>query len=381
MIESQIEQIRDTLRKFCAQEVIPKRKDMDRDPQICKSLIQQLGKMGFLAPMLPEEYGGMDLSHQTVVLFYPEIIRANPSLGLSVAAHSLLCASSILLFGSNQQKSQYLPKLARGEQIGAWAVTEPGAGSDVNSIQASAKQNGDTFILNGNKTFITNAPIADVLIVYVKTDTAAPNNISGFILERGMPGVSLSKPMDKFGMEGSPTGDIFMDNVKVPKSLLLGKMGEGFRQITAGFNHERMYAAPAAATIMRHCLETAMKYAAQRQAFGKSIIEFQAIQLKIARIYAQMIMTEAAVNQLFHSPMDTPDFHLKVSAVKIFSTQWAVEACLDTMQILGGLGYTRDCDIERFMRDAKLFEIGGGTTDIQHLIIFKGLIKQFFDKS
>jgi len=377
MEHEQLETIIDSLRKFCEKEVIPKRDEMDENPKLCKSIMKKLGKLGFLAPMVPEEYGGMGMSHGDVSSILGEVMRSNPSLGLSVAAHSLLCVNTILTYGSDEQKSRYLPKLTSGEWLGAWGVTEPGAGSDVNGIQAAGRKVKSKYVLKGNKTFITNSYIADVLVVYVKTANSSKSDITGFILERDFAGLTLGKPMAKFGMEGSPTGDIFMENVEVDESQMIGETGSGFKQITNGFNHERLYAAPASAAIMRHCIDTAMKYASQREAFGKPILEYQAIQLKIAKIYAQVQMVEATARELFRLPMNDPEFHMKVSGLKIFATQWAVQACLETMQILGGLGYTRESDIGRFMRDAKLFEIGGGTTDIQHLIIFKGLMKKY----
>jgi isovaleryl-CoA dehydrogenase len=373
MESQEILEVRNAVRKFCEREVIPQQKAMDNNPTLCRELMQKLGETGFLAPTIPEEYSGMGASLQIGTVISEEIVRGNPSLALSVGAHSILSANTILQFGSEDQKRKYLPKMARGELIGAWGVTEPAAGSDVQGMQATAKKQGDGFVLKGNKTFITNAPIADVVVAFAKTD---PKSISGFVLEKKTVGLTLGKAIEKFGMEGSPTGDVFMENVSVGKDALIGKEGEGFKQIAAIFNYERIWGATLATGTIKHCLNTALKYASTRKAFGQAILDYQAIQLKISQMYAHLTATEAMMKELCSYPMTEPDFHMKIAASKILYSKWAVDACSETMQILGGLGYTTESDIGRFLRDVKLMEIGGGTTDIQHLIVARGLIKQ-----
>jgi alkylation response protein AidB-like acyl-CoA dehydrogenase len=369
-----MEEILRTARKFYDNEVIPKREEMDGDPALCRSLLKRMGTLGLLIPSLPTEYGGLDLSRYDRTRLSAVGSAGNPSLSLSVGAHGLLCSGTILYFGSKEQKDRYLPKLVAGELIGCWGVTEPDAGSDVGSMRASAVLKGDHYVLNGNKTFITNAPICDVAVVFAKVGDS-PKGITGFILEKGMKGLSFGKPMKKYGMEGSPTGDIYLENVTVPRSQRIGEEGEGFAQIKKIFNNERLFLGGSTIGIMRHCLQTAIKYASTRKTFGQPILNYQAVQLKIAEIYSRIAMVELALKTLCDIPEDAPEFHMKASALKIFASRWAVETCSDTMQLLGGLGYTREMDIERFLRDSKLYEIGGGTTDIQLLIIFKGLLK------
>ena len=372
--DSQFSDIQATLKKFYRQEVLPLRDEMDQNPEVCRQLMKRLGGLGYLTPDFPEEYGGLGGTRELRAMMGTEACRISPSLSLSIGAHGLLCGGTIAAFGSKEQKERYLPKLASGEFIGAWGVTEPGAGSDVGGMATLATLKGEHYLLKGNKTFITNAPICDVVVVFAKTGQDA-NTITGFILEKGQEGLAFGKAIGKFGMEGSPTGDLYLDNVKVARSHVLGEPGSGFKQIKAIFNNERMYAGCAAIAVMEHCLETSLKYASQRKAFGEPIMAYQAIQLKIAQIYAKISMTEAAAKELYGMSEDDPRFHMKASALKIFASQWAVESCSETMQVLGGLGYTKESDIGRFLRDSKLYEIGGGTSDIQHLIIFKGLAK------
>jgi len=371
-------------RKFCEKEIAPYVEELDRRERTPYESIRKLAKQGYLSVTMPEEYGGAGADMLSAAIISIEMSRVCPSTALSAGASTLLFGGSVYHVGNEEQKKKYLKPIVKGEKIGCWGMTEPGAGSDVISLKSTAKKDGDYYILNGQKTFITNAPYADFFVVYAVTDKSLGHRgVSAFILERGMEGLSTGEPFDKMGMRGSPTGEIFMEDLKIHKSQLLGTENRGFYDALLSMNDERALAPTLAIGIMETCLETSVKYAKERVQFGQSIAFFQAIQFKLARMYVAIENSRTTLYQLLwmiEQGIDwikahKSEFAMKASAAKLYSSEMATQCALDAIQIHGGYGYMKEYHMERFMRDAKLMEIGAGTSEIQQLIIARELIK------
>lgn len=360
------------LQKFLEKEVEPYCEKLDREEILPYTFSKKLvDHIGFIPNSL-EEVEEMRKVHdlKTRMIVTTEIGRCCPSLGMAYGASLSLFANTVLRRGTREQKEKYALPVYRGEKIGCFGLTEPDAGSDVAGIKTKAGEDGDYYILQGSKTFITNAPHADYFTIYAKTEPKLfHKGISAFILERGTPGLSTGKPMDKMGMRGSPTGEIFLDNVRVHKTQMLGEKNKGFRSVLETLAEERFGISAACIGMIQRCLEESLKYSKQRAQFGQNIIMYQFVQGKLANMYVALEHTRGMMHRLIWMEENNIDTFAEASAAKIYATESATKCALDAIQVLGGYGYMKEYKVERFLRDAKLFEIGGGTTEIQKIII------------
>ncbi len=368
-------EIRNMVRKFARNEIAPIAAQIDQDALFPAETFRKMGELGLLGLLIPEEYGGAGQDVLTCCVAMEEIAYACASTSLSYLAHSVLCAHNLARNGSDAQKKHYLPDLASGKKIGAIAMTEPGAGSDALSISTFAKQSGDEYLLNGSKTFITNAPVADIFLVYARTDKdAGPAGLSQFIVERGFPGFSVGQPLKKMGMRGSPTAEIFFNNCRVPVKNLVRGENEALSILLGGLDVERVVGASMAVGSAQSAFDRALAYAKERHQFGKPIATFQMIMEKFANIStdieaARLLTSRAAV--LCDQGVRCS---LEASQAKLFSSEMAVRAASDAIQILGGYGYMQEYEVERILRDVRMGTIGGGTSEIQRLIIAREII-------
>ena len=381
MIETQLANeslslIRESARDFAERFLRPHIMDWDESQHFPKETLQEMGKFGLMGVLVPEDLGGAGLGYQEYITVIEEIAKVDPSVGLSVAAHNSLCSGHIHQFGDDIQKAKYLSKLASGEWIGAWGLTEPNTGSDSMRMQCTAVRDGDHYILNGNKLWITHGISAEVAVVLARTgDLLDKEGISAFIIERGTPGFLAGKKENKLGMRASETACLFFDNCRVHESQMLGKEGEGFIQAMKVLDGGRISIASLALGIAKGAYESALKYAQEREQFGKPIAEFQAIGFKLADMAtkvecAELLTTQAAVMKNEGKPMT------KESAMaKYYTSEIAVQNGNDAVQIFGGYGYTKDFPAEKFYRDAKLCTIGEGTSEIQKLVISRQILK------
>jgi len=371
---------REMARKFCQKEIEPHGEALDEEKMLPYDIIRKYFKEVVGADTIEtvEDIEAMRSGQDRMsqVLMSIEISKVNSGVALSMGASLALAGYAILYAGTHEQKQKYAVPIVRGDKIGAWGLTEPGAGSDVLGMKTTAVRDGEYYVLNGSKTFITNAPYADIFVIYAKTDTAAAphKGISAFIVERGAPGLTTGKPLNKMGMRASPTGEIFLDNCRVPVSHRLGEENKGFLDALNNLNHERAGAVALAIGTIERSLEEATKYAKTRVQFGQPIANYQAIQFKLARIYSDLVHCYAMlflVEEMIEKEMD---ISAVASAAKLFSTEAATRAGLEAIQIMGGYGYMKEYKVERFMRDAKLMEIGAGTSEIQQMIIARQLL-------
>ncbi len=366
--------IREMIRDFATKEIAPQAAAADREARFNVEAFKKLGKLDLLGLPISAEYGGAGSDYRSYVIAVEEIGRACGSTGLSYAAHVSLGTNPIYKFGTEEQKKKYLPKLTSGEYIGCWALTEPGTGSDAAAQKTTAKLDGDHWVLNGTKQFITNATHADVAIIMAMTDPAAgKKGISAFIVEKGTPGFYVSKVEKKLGMRGSPTASLTMEDCRIPKDNIIGKPGEGYKQALATLEGGRLSIGALALGIAQAALDAAMIYAKQREAFGNPIGNFQFIQGYLADMSTQI---QAARLLLYHAAWmkdHGQSVILEGSQAKLFASEISSRVCNLCVQIHGGYGYIEDFPAERFLRDAKLCEIGEGTSEIQRLVIAKQL--------
>lgn len=368
--------IRDLIRDFANREIAPKAAEVDRNARFPEETFRELGKLDLLALLVPTEYGGAGADYRSYAIAVEEIGRACGSTGLSYAAHCSLGTNPITLFGNEEQKKKYLPKLARGEFIGCWALTEPNAGSDAANQKTTARRDGDSFVLNGTKQFITNATHADTAVVMAVTDAAkGKKGISAFIIEKGTPGFFVSKVEKKMGMRGSPTASLTMENCRVPAANLLGNEGEGYKGALMTLEGGRISIAALALGIAQGALDAAYSYSRQREAFGQPIGDFQLIQSYLAEMST---MVRAARLFVYHSAWlkDHGKLAYENGQAKLYASDIAMKVANMCIQIHGGYGYIEDFPAERFLRDAKLCEIGEGTSEIQRLVIAQELVKR-----
>jgi isovaleryl-CoA dehydrogenase len=368
-------ELREAARRFARKEVAPIADRMDREDFFPREVFRHLGDQGFLGVTVPTEYGGLGLSYLSQALILEEIARVSPALALSVGAHSNLFADNLGRNGNDAQRRAFLPSVAAGEHVGALALTEPNAGSDAVSLATRAERRGDHFVLNGSKQFITNGPVADCLIVYAKTapDRGA-HGISVFLVRRESPGFSVAKSLDKMGMRGSPTGELSFQDCHVPADQLVGTENDGVQVMMGGLNVERAVLTAIPIGIMAECLDRSVGYSRQREQFGQKIGRFQLIQEKLANMYTEL----EASRQLLYAALEkvrTEPRHLGPSAAALtFASEASTRAALDAIQIHGGYGYMRDLPLERLARDAKLLEIGAGTSEIRRLLVARELL-------
>jgi isovaleryl-CoA dehydrogenase len=369
--------IRETVESFARKTIAPIAEQTDIDNSFPNQLWPELGALGLLGITADSEYGGSDLGYLEHVIAMEEISRASASIGLSYGAHSNLCVNQLNKNGNEDQKQKYLPGLCSGELIGALAMSEPGAGSDVVSMQLRADEKDDHFVLNGNKMWITNGPDADVLIVYAKTDmSAGPHGITAFIIEKGFSGFSTAQKLDKLGMRGSNTCELVFEDCIVPKENVLGELNHGVRVLMSGLDYERVVLSGGSTGIMRACLDVVVPYVHERKQFGKAIGEFQLMQGKLADMYTTMNAARAYVYSVAQACDRGETTRKDAAGAILFASEKATLMALDAIQCLGGNGYINEYPTGRLLRDAKLYEIGAGTSEIRRMLIGRELFNE-----
>jgi len=369
--------LRQHVNQFAAAEIAPLAESTDANNEFPMQLWKKMGDMGLLGITCDEKYGGAGMGYLAHSIAMEEISRASASIGLSYGAHSNLCVNQIHRHGTDQQKDTYLPKLISGDHVGALAMSEPGAGSDVVSMQLKAELKGDKYILNGNKMWITNGPDAHTYVIYAKTDmSAGAKGITAFIVERDYPGFSRSPKLDKLGMRGSNTCELVFIDCEVPAENILGQLNGGVRVLMSGLDYERVVLSGGPLGIMHACMDVVVPYVHQRKQFGQAIGEFQLVQGKLADMYTQMNAAKSYVYNVAKS-CDRGETTRKDSAGAIlYSAELATKMALDAIQLLGGTGYTNECPTGRLLRDAKLYEIGAGTSEIRRMLIGRELFNE-----
>ena len=373
----EIDALRDTVARFAQQEIAPRAADIDSSNQFPLDLWEKMGELGLLGITAPEEYGGADMGYLAHCVAVEEISRASASVGLSYGAHSNLCVNQINRNGTQAQKEHYLPKLISGEHIGALAMSEPGSGSDVVSMQLRADKKGNDYVLNGNKMWITNGPDANVLVVYAKTDlNAASRGITAFIIEKEMPGFSTAQKLDKLGMRGSNTCELVFENCTVPAANVLGAEGRGVNVLMSGLDYERVVLAGGPVGIMAACLDVVMPYVHERKQFGKAIGEFQLMQGKLADMYSTTSAVRAYVYAVANACDRGETTRKDAAGCILYSAEKATWCALEAIQTLGGNGYINEYPTGRLLRDAKLYEIGAGTSEIRRMLIGRELFSE-----
>jgi len=373
----EIDALREMVRGFAADRVAPLAAEIDKTDEFPRHLWPEMGALGLHGITVDEARGGAGMGYLAHCVAVEEISRASASVGLSYGAHSNLCVNQIERNGNAAQRAKYLPKLISGEHLGALAMSEPGAGSDVVSMKLRAEKRGDRYVLNGTKMWITNAHYAETLIVYAKTDPeAGAKGITAFIVERGMKGFTPAQKLDKLGMRGSPTSELVFQDCEVPEENVLGQLNGGVRVLMSGLDYERVVLAAGPLGIMQACLDVVVPYIHERKQFGQAIGEFQFIQGKVADMYTRFNAARAYVYAVARA-CDAGQTTRKDSAGAIlFAAEEATRAALDAIQILGGNGYINDYPTGRLLRDAKLYEIGAGTSEIRRLLIGRELFRE-----
>ncbi len=371
-----IDALRDAVRDFAQARIAPLAEETDRGNAFPNALWRELGEMGLLGLTVEEEYGGTAMGYLAHVVAMEEISRASASIGLSYGAHSNLCVNQLRKNGTHEQKARYLPKLVGGEHVGALAMSEPGAGSDVVSMRLRAERRGDRFVLNGNKMWITNGPDADVLIVYAKTDVAAGSKgITAFIIEKGFAGFSTAQKLDKLGMRGSNTCELVFQDCEVPAENVLGEVDKGVRVLMSGLDYERLVLSGGPLGIMAACLDVALPYSRERKQFGRSIGEFQLIQGKLADMYVGFNACRAYVYAVAKACDRGQTTRKDAAGAILYAAEKATWMAGQAIQVLGGNGYINDYPTGRLWRDAKLYEIGAGTSEIRRMLIGRELFQ------
>ncbi|QSX32760.1 isovaleryl-CoA dehydrogenase [Shewanella avicenniae] len=374
---AELDMLRDAVSEFSQDVIAPIAAEIDQQNRFPAELWPRLGELGLLGITVSEEYGGAGMGYLAHVIAMEEISRASASVGLSYGAHSNLCVNQIFRNGNHRQKQHYLPKLISGEHIGALAMSEPNAGSDVVSMTLNATDDGDVFCLNGSKMWITNGPDADVFIVYAKTaPELGAHGISAFIVERSFAGFATAQKLDKLGMRGSSTCELVFNNCCVPKANLLGELNQGVKVLMSGLDYERLVLAGGPLGIISACLDLAHPYTAERKQFGKAIGEFQLVQAKLADMYTAMNTAKAYVYSVARACDNGKVSRKDTAGAILYSAEVATKAALDTIQLLGGNGYINDYPAGRLLRDAKLYEIGAGTSEIRRMLIGRELFQE-----
>jgi isovaleryl-CoA dehydrogenase len=372
-----VDLMRETVRRFASEQIAPFAAEYDTSNKFPRHLWPKMGALGLHGITVEEEYGGLGLGYLEHVVAMEEISRASAAVGLSYGAHSNLCINQIRRWGSGAQKQKYLPRLISGEHVGSLAMSEAGAGSDVVSMRLKAERKDGQYLLNGTKFWITNAPEADVLVVYAKTDMAAgPNGITAFLVERGFKGFSVSQKLDKMGMRGSDTAELVFEDCEVPADNVMGADGEGIKILMSGLDYERAVLAAGPLGIMQACLDVVLPYVRDRRQFGQAIGSFQLIQAKVADMYVALNSARAYVYAVARACDAGKATRSDAAGSIMLASENAVRTALEAIQALGGAGYTRDWPVERFLRDAKLYDIGAGTNEIRRFLIGRELIGQ-----
>ncbi|MBF5094261.1 isovaleryl-CoA dehydrogenase [Azospirillum sp. INR13] len=369
--------LRDSVRSFAANEIAPRAAEIDHTNEFPNELWRKMGDLGILGVTVEEEYGGAGMGYLEHVVAMEEVSRASASVGLSYGAHSNLCVNQIRKNGTEEQKRRYLPKLISGEHIGALAMSEPNAGSDVVSMKLRAEKKGDRYVLNGTKMWITNGPDADTLVIYAKTDiNAGPRGITAFLVEKGFKGFSVAQKLDKLGMRGSNTGELVFEDCEVPVENILGGVGRGVNVLMSGLDYERAVLSGGPLGIMQACMDVVIPYVHDRKQFGQSIGEFQLMQGKLADMYTIMNAAKAYVYAVAKACDRGETTRKDAAAAILFSAEKATWMALEAIQTLGGNGYINEYPTGRLLRDAKLYEIGAGTSEIRRMLIGRELFKE-----
>jgi isovaleryl-CoA dehydrogenase len=367
--------IRETTARFASDKIAPLAAKIDETNAFPRELWPQMGELGLHGVTVEETYGGLGLGYLEHVVAMEEVSRASASVGLSYGAHSNLCVNQIRRWGSEEQKQRYLPKLISGEHVGALAMSEAGSGSDVVSMKLTARRKGDRYVLNGTKFWITNAPHADTLVVYAKTDPdASGKGITAFLIEKDFAGFSVSQKLDKMGMRGSDTGELVFDDCEVPEENVMGPYNGGVGVLMSGLDYERAVLAAGPLGIMQACMDVVLPYVRERKQFGQAIGSFQLMQGKVADMYVALNSARAyvyAVAKACDAGMTT---RFDAAGAILMASENAVKVALEAIQALGGAGYTKDYPVERFLRDAKLYDIGAGTNEIRRFLIGRELV-------
>ncbi|MCK9504576.1 MAG: isovaleryl-CoA dehydrogenase [Porticoccaceae bacterium] len=372
-----IDMLRESVGKFAQAEIAPRAEQIDRDNQFPMDLWRKFGAMGLLGITVNEEYGGSNMGYLAHVIAMEEISRASASVGLSYGAHSNLCVNQIFKNGTSAQKTKYLPKLCSGEHIGALAMSEPNAGSDVVSMKLKAERRGDHYILNGNKMWITNGPDANTYVIYAKTDVnAGSKGITAFIVERDFPGFSRAQKLDKLGMRGSNTCELVFEDCAVPAENILGEEGGGVKVLMSGLDYERTVLSGGPVGIMQACMDIVLPYLHDRKQFGQSIGEFQLMQGKLADMYVALNTSRAYLYAVAKACDRNQESRKDAAAVILYTAEQATQMALQAIQTLGGNGYINEFPTGRLLRDAKLYEIGAGTSEIRRMLIGRELFAE-----
>ena len=372
-----IDMLRETVQQFAADEIAPRAAEIGRTNQFPHDLWRKMGDVGLLGITVEESYGGTQMGYLAHIVAMEEISRASASIGLSYGAHSNLCVNQIRRNGSEAQKRKYLPKLISGEHVGALAMSEAGAGSDVVSMRLRAERNGDRYVLTGTKMWITNGPDADTLVVYAKTDPqAGPRGITAFLIEKGMKGFSTAQKLDKLGMRGSNTCELVFDGCEVPEENVLGREGDGVRVLMSGLDYERVVLAGGSLGIMAACLDAVLPYVHERRQFGQPIGEFQLIQGKVADMYTTQNACRAYVYTVGRACDRGETARKDAAGAILYAAEKATWMAGEAIQCLGGNGYINEYPTGRLWRDAKLYEIGAGTSEIRRMLIGRELFNE-----
>jgi isovaleryl-CoA dehydrogenase len=374
---SDLDMLRDTVRAFSQNKIAPLAAEIDRANTFPRELWPQLGELGLLGITVEEELGGSGLGYLAHCVAMEEISRASAAVGLSYGAHSNLCVNQIRRNGNDEQRKHYLPKLISGEHVGALAMSEPGAGSDVVSMRTRADRKGDRYVINGSKMWITNGPVADTLVVYAKTDrTAGARGITAFVIEKNFKGFSPAQKLDKLGMRGSDTSEIVFEDCEVPAENVLGVVGNGVNVLMSGLDYERPVLAAGPLGIMQACLDLVVPYVHQRTQFGQAIGKFQLIQAKLADMYVTLNASKAYVYAVARACDRGETTREDAAGAILYASERATWMALETIQCLGGNGYINDFPAGRLLRDAKLYEIGAGTSEIRRMLIGREIFEK-----
>jgi isovaleryl-CoA dehydrogenase len=375
-LNDEVVALRDSVRKFASDRIAPLATEIDREDRFPRQLWPEMGALGLHGITVSEDYGGVEMGYLAHCVAMEEISRASASIGLSYGAHSNLCINQIHRWATPQQKARYLPKLVSGEHVGSLAMSETGAGSDVVSMRLKAERKGDRYVLNGAKMWITNGHEADTLVVYAKTDMAAgPRGISAFLIEKSFKGFRPAQKLDKLGMRGSPTSELVFEDCEVPEENILGRLNNGVGVLMSGLDFERAVLAAGPVGIMQAAIDLVLPYSRERRQFGKQIGEFQLVQGKIADIYTSMNASRAYVYAVARACDSGRITRQDAAGAILFAAERATQVALDAIQLLGGSGYVNDSSAGRLLRDAKLYEIGAGTSEIRRMLIGRELFR------
>jgi len=373
----ELDMLRNMTHQFAHTEIAPRAAQIDTDNLFPTDLWQKFGNLGLLGITVKEKYGGSDMGYLAHVIAMEEISRASASVGLSYGAHSNLCVNQIHKNGNEKQKLKYLPKLCSGEHVGALAMSEPGAGSDVVSMKLRADKKGDHYILNGNKMWITNGPEADTYVIYAKTDLqGGSKGITAFIVERGLSGFSQAQKLDKLGMRGSNTCELVFEDCAVPEENILGVEGNGTRVLMSGLDYERTVLSGGPVGIMQACMDLVLPYIHERKQFNQAIGEFQLMQGKIADMYTSLSASRAFLYSVAQACDRQQESRKDAAAVILYTAEQATQMALQAIQTLGGNGYINEYPAGRLLRDAKLYEIGAGTSEVRRMLIGRELFAE-----